>query len=167
MSEIIKQLDLIDSDVLLSFYHTVEKEIEWYTVNGKSRQSSLQHDLNGKQYTAGCGTSSGNDFVFNIVSDIYKNTIVENFIKKFNLVRTRWMWVEPYACYSMHYDRYPRIHIPLVTNKDCYFIFPDTKEEKLASLSLGKIYWLNTMERHTFVNCSSVARLHLVGSINH
>lgn len=162
--EVLKELESIDSDELLSFYSSIENSIKWHVVEGKSRQSSLQFDTNGIEYLAGCGKTNGNDFAFNKISEIYKNTVLENLITNFKLVRTRWMWIEPYSCYSMHHDVYPRIHIPLITNSSCYFLFP-TNKDTLIHLSTGKIYWLNTLLKHTFINCSDKPRLHLVGSI--
>ena len=77
------------------------------------------------------------------------------------------MWVNPMSCYSLHKDSTPRIHIPLITNPSCYFIFKEnnTPEGIIQHLPVGSVYWTNTTVSHTFINCSELPRLHLVGVV--
>ena len=72
------------------------------------------------------------------------------------------MWVGPYACYSMHRDSTPRVHIPLITNSECYFVF---KHGIIKHLESGQVHYTNTTIKHTFMNCSDQYRLHLVGAV--
>jgi hypothetical protein len=62
----------------------------------------------------------------------------------------------------MHYDKNPRIHIPLLTNPECYFVF---KNGMIQHLEVGSSYWVDTRLHHTFINCSAQKRLHLVGVV--
>ena len=66
------------------------------------------------------------------------------------------------TCYSMHRDTTPRIHIPMITNPECYFIF---KQGIVQHMPAGSVYWTNTVEPHTFMNCSNRPRLHLIGAV--
>ena len=72
------------------------------------------------------------------------------------------MWIGPYACYSIHKDDTPRIHVPIITNPECYFVF---KQGLLSHLPAGSVYWVDTTKFHTFMNCSDTPRLHIVGIV--
>ena len=72
------------------------------------------------------------------------------------------MWMGGKSCYSMHRDQTPRLHIPLVTNPQCYIVFQKGQVEHLTT---GSVYWVDTRLEHTAMNGSDVDRLHLVGSI--
>ena len=161
---IYKQIDSIDSKSLLDFYENIETKLTWLDDNTKSKQSGLQYlpIPEVDQFLCGTGKTQYPDSVFTRIIDLYKNTICENIIQKYKLTRTRWMWVYPYSCYSIHHDFAARIHIPLITNSSNLFLFPD--QNLTFNLELNKVYWVDTTKRHTFMNCSSEFRLHLVGA---
>lgn len=62
----------------------------------------------------------------------------------------------------MHKDESPRIHIPLISNPECYFVF---QQSIVTHLSVGQVWWVDTRHRHTFMNASTQDRLHLVGAV--
>ena len=97
-----------------------------------------------------------------LVQIIYKNTIIEELVTKYNLFRTRLMWVEPKSCYTIHKDHSTRIHVPIITNPGALFVF---RKGFMFNLEAGKIYWTDTTLEHTFANFSEHPRLHLVGCI--
>ena len=164
MSLIFKQIEEIDITNIVKLYECVKDQILWQS-NDKGKQSSLQYLLGESVFLSGCGKTNGNDNSHNILVDIYKQTILEYYINKFNLVRTRWMWVAPFTSYSIHRDIFPRIHIPIITNDHCYFLFPESQITPVFNLSINAVWWVNTRLSHTFVNCSNKWRLHLVGSV--
>lgn len=100
---------------------------------------------------------------FNVVHKNFKNTEYERIINDFNLVRSRVMLMSEKQCYSIHRDNTWRLHIPIETNPDCLFYFPDYKEH--FHLELGKVYKVNTTERHTFLNAQKDDRKHFVGCL--
>jgi hypothetical protein len=100
---------------------------------------------------------------FNVVQKSFKNTEFEKIINDFNLVRSRIMWLKGTKCYSIHQDSSWRLHIPIKTNPDCLFYFPDHKEH--FHLKEGKTYKVNTTERHTFINTDVNDRIHFIGCI--
>lgn len=61
-----------------------------------------------------------------------------------------------------HADTTPRVHIPLITNPQSWFIF---KNGMTINLDVGKVYWLDTRREHTAINGSDDWRLHLVGVV--
>ena len=100
---------------------------------------------------------------FNVVHKNFKNTEYERIINDFNLVRSRIMLLQGKKCYSIHIDESWRLHIPIVTNPGCLFYFPDHKEH--FHLEEGKVYKVNTTERHTFLNASTEDRIHFIGCL--
>lgn len=87
---------------------------------------------------------------------VYTNSILKNL----QMYRTRIMTMKPKTCYTYHIDASPRIHIPLVTNDDCFFIIED---EVLRIPADGNHYCIDTTKKHTFVNASFEDRIHIVG----
>jgi hypothetical protein len=85
-------------------------------------------------------------------------------LSEYRIVRTRLMYMLPRTCYSIHSDPYPRIHLPVVTNGQCLMLFPgDNSIEHMPAD--GTSFYVDTTKKHTFVNCSEVPRIHLVGVV--
>lgn len=160
----IKLLSHIDVQPLLAEYNQLEKDIQWIEYGHKGKQSGLQYKIDEAHWTSAVGKSQGDELAYTNLNPFFKDTIFEEIINKYNLVKTRLMWIGPYACYSMHNDQTPRIHIPLITNSECYFVF---QAGKLSNLTTNSIWWVDTRLRHTFMNCSAHHRLHLVGVVDY
>lgn len=158
----LKILEKINVEPILKEYYSIQDNIQWTSYNLKGKQCSLQYRENEDPWTSSVGRSKGEELSYGILNDFFKNTIFETIIRNYNLKRTRLMWLEPYSCYSMHNDETPRIHIPLITNQGCYFLF---KIGLIKHLEIGNVYWVDTRKLHTFVNTSEYARLHLVGIV--
>ena len=144
-------------------YLEIEKEIVWTDYGAKGRQAGLQFKALEDPWASAVGVSKGAELTYTNLNPFFKNTVFEEIINKYNLLRTRLMWIGPMSCYSMHRDTTPRIHLPLITNPNCYFVF---KKGIIEHLMVGKVYRTNTIEEHTFINCSNQSRLHLVGVID-
>jgi hypothetical protein len=157
----IKILNAIDIDPILECYFSLKSKIQW-TDFGNKQQAGLQFKDTEDQWDSAVGKSKGYERDYTNLNPIFKDTVFEEIINKYNLSRTRLMVVNPMTCYSMHKDSTPRIHIPMITNSECYFVF---KQGIIQHLPLGHVYWTNTVEPHTFMNCSDHHRLHLVGVV--
>ena len=157
----IKVIGTVNIDEILTEYTKLENDIKW-TEYGNKRQAGLQYKDNEDHWTDATGKSKGQELTYTNLNPFFKDTIFETIINKYKLVRTRLMWINPMVCYSMHRDSTPRIHIPIITNPECYFVF---KQGIIKHLSCGVVYWTNTVEYHTFMNCSDMPRLHLVGAV--
>lgn len=158
----IKILEPIKIDPLLETYNKLDNGIEWTDMGFKGRQVGLQYKIGDDHWTSAVGRSKGHELTYDQINPYFKDTIFENIINKYNLKRTRLMWCNAYACYSLHKDATPRIHIPLITNPNCYFLFP---ESGVTYIPAGLVYWVDTRKPHTFINCSEQNRLHLVGVV--
>ena len=99
------------------------------------------------------------EFIFPLFNIPYINSIIE----KFNMFRTRIMVQDSKTCYTYHQDFTPRIHIPLITNENCFFILDDTLHRLKGD---GSVYWVDTVKKHTAVNASWETRIHLVGCVD-
>ena len=118
----IKILSSYNIEPLLISYNKLEKDIVWTDYNGK-KQSGLQFKENEDPWASAVGKSRGNEFKYTNLNPYFKDTIFEEVIIKYQLLRTRLMWLSPNTVYSMHKDTTPRIHIPMITNPECYFVF--------------------------------------------
>lgn len=154
-------IDSIDVVPVLGKLATIRENIIW-TASTQGKQAGLQYKLSEDPWTSAVGRSRGNELEFNELNPFFKDTIFETVINKYNLKRTRLMWVNPRSCYSFHCDPAPRVHIPLITNPECYFLFDPGV---MFHLDLNSVWWVDTTQKHTFLNCSDKARLHLVGVV--
>jgi hypothetical protein len=92
-----------------------------------------------------------------------KGTVIEDYINwlEVPVYRARIMLAREKGCYSIHRDYTPRLHLPLVTNKQCNFLFTDPLQ-MFHMPADGTTTWVDTTKYHTFMNGSTEKRLHLV-----
>lgn len=154
-------LDNIKTSSILDAYKKLEDGIKWKVYpNGK--QTGLQYTAGNDPWTDAVGRLKiGQKWTTDaLLNPYFKDTIFEELIIKYKITRARFMWLKPYSCYSMHEDDTARIHIPIVTNDECYFVFRDKGCFKLPT---GSIYLVDTTKYHSAMNCSDQWRLHLLG----
>jgi hypothetical protein len=159
------KLDTIKVDDILLDYAKVTDKIHWVQ-SLKGQQTGVQYAATDDPFVSAVGTIPLNrlEKEYSLINPLFQNTLFEEIIKKYNLYRSRLMWVNSGSCYSVHRDTSPRLHIPLITNPDCMFVFPDTPE--LVHLQEGNIYAVNTLKKHSFCNFSSTPRLHFIGCMS-
>ena len=155
-------IEPIELQPILDQYEQLADSIQWTDMGHKGKQVGLQYKEGQDPWSSAVGKSQGNDLGCTLLNPFFKDTIFEDIINKYNLKRTRLMWVGPFACYSIHQDESPRIHVPMITNPDCMFLF---KYGVPAHLEKGFVHWVDTRKYHTFINCSDQNRLHLVGAV--
>ena len=137
-------------------------------VNQPDGQIAIQHyELNVNDHRAGIGKSSAKthewEQAFCNLQPAYKDSAIAEYLDwlEVPVYRTRIMLSRPKSCYSIHRDYSPRLHLPMVTNNQCYFLF--TNPEKMIHMPAdGRTYWVDTRNNHTFLNGSLMDRLHLV-----
>ena len=158
----IKILSSYNIEPLIISYNKLEKDIVWTDYNGK-KQAGLQFKKNEDPWASAVGTSKGDELAYTNLNPFFKDTIFEELINQYKLKRARLMWISPMTCYSIHKDTTPRIHIPMITNSECYFVF---KQGFISHLPTGSVYLVDTTKLHTFMNCSTEPRLHLIGVVS-
>lgn len=72
--------------------------------------------------------------------------------------RIRIMRMKPRSCYSWHRDQSPRVHIPLITYPGNFMVIR-TESRHLYS---NAIWWTDTRQNHSAMNCSEKNRYHLM-----
>lgn len=107
---------------------------------------------------------NSNEQAYCVINPELNGTLLEYYIKKYNGFRTRIMVMPEKHCYSIHPDLTPRIHIPIVTNNQAWMIWPYSNQ--CHQLTEGNVYWTDTRKFHTFINGSTVNRIHLVMCVN-
>ena len=99
---------------------------------------------------------------FNVICDLFKDTYLETVINLLNetygVYRGRFMYMRYKTCLSFHSDDSYRIHIPLITNPNCFMVIND----QLHRMNENSIYIVDTTLRHTAVNAGITDRLHLI-----
>lgn len=158
----IRILNEIDIEPVLTCYRNLEASIEWQDYSYKGRQSGLQYRNNESQFLSAVGKKFEVESSFDNLNVLYKDTIFEKIINQYNLKRTRFIWLGANACYTFHKDTSPRIHVPIITNDQAFIIF---KSGLIEHLSIGKVFWTDTRLEHTANNGGDQWRLHLVGSV--
>lgn len=122
-------------DGIGSLTGTGTKEVEFSEFNGELEGSYLGH--------------------------VYKTL---NGLSPVPIVRMRLMRMLPKTCYSMHVDDSPRIHIPIVSNRQSFLVFQEHGAFHLPAD--GSTYWVNTMQSHSAMNGDeNEARIHLLFSV--
>jgi len=125
------------------------------------------NDPNIDNWYAGTGQSQAKtidwEHSFCHIQPSLRGTAIEDYLEwlEVPVYRTRIMLAKPKGCYSIHRDYSPRLHLPLVTNKQCNFLIT----EPLTMFHLpadGTTTWVDTRVSHTFMNGSTEQRLHLV-----
>lgn len=125
------------------------------------------NDSESTDWSTGTGKIVDKDIAweqqFRYLQPELKNTPIDSYLNWLGIKvwRTRIMIARPKSCYSIHRDLSPRLHLPIKTNDQCYFLF--TKPETLIHMPTnGKTYWIDTRCEHTFLNGSLEPRIHLV-----
>ena len=103
---------------------------------------------------------------FNVTCDIFKGTyigeVVDELKEKYNVHRGRFMLSNWKTCLTLHKDLSRRIHLPIITDKNCIMIIDNT----VYRLPFGGTYLTDTRKEHTAVNASKILRTHLVFCTN-
>lgn len=131
-------------------------------------QLSIQNDQESTtDWLAGIGRSELKtpswERQFKFLQNELEGTAVDEYLQWLGVpvYRTRIMVARPKSSYSVHKDYSPRLHLPLITNDQCYFVFKDPAKF-IHMPADGKTYWVDTRREHTFMNGSTDNRLHLV-----
>ena len=90
-----------------------------------------------------------------------QGTVIESVITRFGGYRARIMSMGPRKCYSVHADPTPRIHVPIITNDQCWITWPyDNYSQHLVE---GRAFWTDTTKQHSAYNGHEMLeRIHLV-----
>jgi len=88
----------------------------------------------------------------------YLNSI----LKEHNVYRARVMKMKERTCYTYHQDLTKRLHIPLITNENCFLLLDKQAVHLPAD---GSVYIVDTTKFHTAINASLEDRIHIIGCL--
>ena len=147
IKEIIKKYHLHDLDQisLQSYKESAWPDSEWSVGTGRFR--GLPEGITEKDFKYPLFEEAG---------------VINHYMKKMCMYRTRIMVLDPRNVMSIHEDLSPRIHIPLITNPDCRMVIGD----QCHHLEVGKIYWTDTTIKHTAFNAGTRPRIHIMGCVD-
>tara|TARA_B100000085_G_scaffold279478_1_gene302839 strand:- start:690 stop:1232 length:543 start_codon:yes stop_codon:yes gene_type:complete len=107
------------------------------------------------------------DFHWKYLNEVFKGTYIEEIYnsisENWQIGRARIMKLKSKQCYTYHYDFSKRIHIPLVTNEDCWFFNRDMIN---YNMDVGGTYLLDTTQNHTAANFGKTTRTHIVMAVH-
>jgi hypothetical protein len=152
-SDITKEIEFLINEIgfknnQISFQNLYEEQDDWYNSNGGLRNLAEQDE---KKY--------------HVLNSKLKNSAIDSLVQRFRGFRTRLMLMPPRKCYSVHSDPFKRIHIPIITNDQCWMVWP--LEKQCFRLLEGRIYLADTTKQHSFFNGhESLDRIHIVMSVD-
>ena len=99
---------------------------------------------------------------FDMLCDLFKDTyigeVVSTLKDEYKVTRGRFMMLSMKTCLTYHFDSSPRLHIPLITDDNCFMIIDD----KVCRIPYPGTYKVDTTKKHTALNASKILRTHLV-----
>jgi hypothetical protein len=148
------------------------ESLELFEKHGSSGQISLKHrEESDKEslWDDGIGSAAGGGQFLNtkeyvVLNEMLKGSYIEKIhntiVKDYSFGRMRLMKLSGRQCMSLHVDLEKRIHIPIITNKNCLMI---VDEEVIHMPADGNAYLVNTTKRHTALNSNlNFDRIHLM-----
>lgn len=162
-----------DAKVLAVEYNTIFTSVKADQIN--LRKPSTLSDTEGITYGSGSLvkdgkvfdndrswdsyiTSLGNSYTIEVLKEIEKYV---GYVYSARVGRARYMALRQKSCLTYHIDQdnVMRIHIPIITNSNCFFVNNDI----VGRMEIpGKAYIFNSSVKHTAVNASRESRVHLV-----
>lgn len=104
----------------------------------------------------------------NTVLDIFDNTETKRCVEVINqytgTCRARYLTMIPTQTYRMHIDSGWRLHIPIISNDNCYFFHKG--EMPYYMEADGSCYIVSVDHMHTAMNLSEEKRTHIVMGID-
>jgi hypothetical protein len=89
----------------------------------------------------------------------YTKSTIESLQSIFPYNSVYYRIVKPNMCYNWHIDSMKTcLHIPLLTNEGCKFVYEDRVFSMPAD---GSVYMVNNGIYHTFINAGITPRLHI------
>jgi hypothetical protein len=139
----------------------LRKECHEILSSRDSLQVGLQSDKHNGSWKDAIGKGTYmKETVF--IYPVFAYPLINHYIKKYNMHRTRIFVSNPKTCLSWHQDRLPRIHIPIQTDPGCIMIV----ENEAMHLEAGSVYRVDTRKHHSAMNGSKLNRIHIVGCVS-
>lgn len=105
-----------------------------------------------------------NEFMYTVFDNIpYTKHVIDMVSEIFTFDSVNYRYIMPNTAYNWHFDTGSNcLHIPLITNEGCWFVFAN---KSFSMPSDGSLYTVNNSRHHTFVNAGKEPRLHMTFEI--
>lgn len=93
----------------------------------------------------------------------YTAEVINQISNIFTFDSVNYRYIMPNTAYNWHTDTGGNcLHIPLITNEGCWFVY---QNKSIYMPADGSLYTVNNGKQHTFVNAGTEPRLHLTFEI--
>lgn len=164
-----------DAKVLAAEYNTIYTSVGADQIN--LRKHSNMSDIEGLTYGAGSLFQNGKILDYDTNWDTYISSLGNSYtievlkqieswagyVYSAKIGRARYMALTPKSCLTYHKDNdnVMRVHIPIHTNENCFFV----NEDIVGRMDTpGRAYIFNNLVKHTAVNASRERRVHIVAN---
>lgn len=161
----LRKLDNIyDVDKLLLLYEMLDDNSNQIMIT--SRGSSDLKDGVGSIFNYLPDDEWKWDTIHNAFASTYIEEIYNQLKTEWKIGRVRFMRMhQTNRALSFHYDDSIRLHIPIITNKDSWFMLADNSMHQMDQL--GRLYYLDATQNHSALMLSRREdRVHLVFSVS-
>ena len=145
-----------DLDVITKELATLPDYSNQIYLQGTDRNMDPIHPTKGANYLN--ADANEEDYWVPLFDIPYINSIMT----EHDLTRTRVMKMTSKTCYYWHNDVSKRLHIPVITNPNCFLVFEDGPVHLPAT---GEAYVIDTTKFHSAMNASKQDRIHIVGCL--
>ena len=154
-------IDTVDLDKIRKELDTIDRH-ETYALQGVNVDDDPRMYIIPATNSINAWERSPNVTADQLVNFHFDIPYTNSLLKKYNVGYARVMMLHGKDCYTYHKDKTKRIHIPIKTNENNFFVIEDTVLRLPAD---GSVYEVDTTYKHTFVNASVSRRTHIVGTI--
>ena len=157
-----KVIDTVDIDKIKQELSTIEHK-QTYSLQGKYKDDDpTKYIIPANSSKNAWERSPKNQVAKDLVVPLFDLPYVNSLMNKFKIGYGRLCFLQSKTCYTYHKDISKRIHIPIETNDQCFFVLDD---EVIRLPADGSVYEVDTTKMHTFVNGSMSTRTHIVGTL--
>ena len=169
----------IDCDKIVEAYKLIEDKFDLSNPFPAVSITSLDGEDDWTYSTQKTADLSVQESQLSVLNNSLKGTYYEDLISQYpEYYRWRVLCITGKRIYNVHQDSKPnqgnvsniRVHIPMVTNEQCFFQFwngrPEANTQSIVRsyhMEVGKAYEVNTSNYHSAVNFGTEFRYHLIG----
>lgn len=154
-------IDTVDLDKIKREISTIDYDIT-YALQGVNANDDPRKHIMPADNRINAWERSADVTADQLVNFHFDVPYINSLLTKYNIGYGRVAILKGKTCYTYHKDKTKRIHIPIETNDNNFFVMNDTVFRLPAD---GSVYEVDTTYIHTFVNGSVSRRVHIVGTL--
>ena len=160
-SKYYRVIDRVDIDLIKQELSTIDRN-ETYALQGVAASDDPRKYIIPATNSTNAWERAPRVTADQLINFHFDLPYTNSLLTKYNVGYARVMMLHGKDCYTYHKDKTKRIHIPIETNENNFFVMEDTVFRLPAD---GSVYEVDTTHIHTFVNASISRRTHIVATI--